>query len=454
MKMQSEGNENRQQRFITAYEENGVKRYRVYVNLVSKRCPGTRVQKRVLGIRTMQAAVREKDRLLRELSSKLVELESLGLTWGELVLRWEGYWKKYPSRRFNDETLRDHVSRMRNWTNEWWGLNASQITVGDARGILKRAYENGASLDCRSAIRGSMNKIFQWALEEQLVQGMSRSPALHVEILCEGESRPEEKRPEILNAGQISRLLHLANSASHPWHPIWFMGFYTGMRSGELQGLRKGDIELVPVAVAKELDSLDTGDPKKNYGVIHVQRAWNTKEKVIGPVKARYWRDVPINSALYWWLVHYLPSAKWGRDESGEKLFEDIPEWKRGEQAKVLRNFCEFNQLESVKFHTIRACFATMLLGMGVSEAKVMKVGGWRDLKTMQRYIRLAGINEYGATEALHFASPTEGPTLHNPNRHMQVLKADDDRIDEALGATGTGGAGSNVIAFDFRRKK
>jgi ribulose bisphosphate carboxylase small subunit len=30
-----------------------------------------------------------------------------------------------------------------------------------------------------------------------------------------------------------------------------------------------------------------------------------------------------------------------------------------------------------------------------------MKICGWRDLKTMQRYVRLAGIDEKGATQVL-----------------------------------------------------
>jgi integrase len=36
-----------------------------------------------------------------------------------------------------------------------------------------------------------------------------------------------------------------------------------------------------------------------------------------------------------------------------------------------------------------------------------MKICGWKDLKTMQRYIRLAGVDEGGATETLRFI-PTE----------------------------------------------
>ncbi len=39
---------------------------------------------------------------------------------------------------------------------------------------------------------------------------------------------------------------------------------------------------------------------------------------------------------------------------------------------------------------------------------KVMKICGWRDLKTMARYVRLAGIDEKGVTEALSFLPSDE----------------------------------------------
>ena len=42
-----------------------------------------------------------------------------------------------------------------------------------------------------------------------------------------------------------------------------------------------------------------------------------------------------------------------------------------------------------------------------------MKIGGWRDLKTMARYVRLAGIDEKGATESLDFL-PKESSDFDN----------------------------------------
>ena len=80
-----------------------------------------------------------------------------------------------------------------------------------------------------------------------------------------------------------------------------------------------------------------------------------------------------------------------------------LEEWDRGEQAKPLRAFLSEIGLPSVKFHTLRACFATQLLADGVETAKVMKIGGWKDLKTMQIYMRLAGVDERGATDGLRF---------------------------------------------------
>lgn len=68
---------------------------------------------------------------------------------------------------------------------------------------------------------------------------------------------------------------------------------------------------------------------------------------------------------------------------------------------RSLRSFCFIHGLPSIKFHTLRACFATQMLRLGVEPAKVMKICGWKELKTMQHYVRLAGIDVQGATEAI-----------------------------------------------------
>ena len=117
------------------------------------------------------------------------------------------------------------------------------------------------------------------------------------------------------------------------------------------------------------------------------------------------WRTVPVSSKLYWFLTDYLEKNDFGSDEHGNRVFPIYPELRRGQQAQVLRFFCESQGLKSIKFHTLRACFATHLLATGAPEQQVMKIGGWKDRETMMIYVRRAGIEEAGATEALDFGT-------------------------------------------------
>jgi len=88
-------------------------------------------------------------------------------------------------------------------------------------------------------------------------------------------------------------------------------------------------------------------------------------------------------------------------------------QWDRGDQSRPLRAFLVEAGLPSVKFHTLRACFATQLLADGVEMTKVMKIGGWKDIKTMQIYLRLAGVDERGATNSLRFLPSDEAVMGH-----------------------------------------
>ena len=76
----------------------------------------------------------------------------------------------------------------------------------------------------------------------------------------------------------------------------------------------------------------------------------------------------------------------------------------------MLRQYLKDLGIESdVVFHSLRACFATHLLASGVDQATVMKIGGWREIKTFQIYVRLAGVEVKGATNALDVMPQSEG---------------------------------------------
>lgn len=81
----------------------------------------------------------------------------------------------------------------------------------------------------------------------------------------------------------------------------------------------------------------------------------------------------------------------------------------------------------ALQFHALRACFATQMLRNGIEAARVMKICGWKDLKTMQCYVRLAGIEIEGATEALRFfgsAMPRTPTPAIQPQNIISLVQA------------------------------
>jgi len=108
------------------------------------------------------------------------------------------------------------------------------------------------------------------------------------------------------------------------------------------------------------------------------------------------WRNIPISSDLEALLKELKLQAG-----SRKEVLPRLTYWEKGGQAKVLRKFCQGIGLPSIKFHTLRACFATQLIRQGVPPIQIQKICGWKDLETMQRYVRLAGIEIAGVTEQL-----------------------------------------------------
>ncbi|MBK9294198.1 MAG: site-specific integrase [Oligoflexia bacterium] len=194
----------------------------------------------------------------------------------------------------------------------------------------------------------------------------------------------EDKKPEILTIGEIRTLVRLAFEQNHEWRHIWALALMTGMRNGELFALRWSDIDW-------------------ENKLITVSKAYNCRKREISSTKAGYWRDVPMSQDCVKLLIELKQTTG-----NQEFILPRLSNWHKGIQAKVLRTFCLENKITSIRFHTLRACFGTQLLRQGVPSAVLMKIAGWKDLKTMQHYIRLARVEVAGATDKLTILPPEE----------------------------------------------
>jgi integrase len=400
---------------VTSYQENGRILWRVYVDLRSRKDRRTRLQKRVNGFESEKEALAEEKRVLRELAEKLADLDSKGLRWRDVIDRWERHQELYPSKRYARTTIHDYVALLKNWTGPWLERVASDLNRGNGREILSLATAKGKGSGFCKHLKNTINLIFAWGIEEKIINGVQHTPVHGLDI----EPDREEKVPEILTVEEIRNLLRKAKEQQHPWYPVWVAAVYTGCRSGELQALKRSDAEIVSreAAIAQEKLAVE----KRRYGQLRIRSNWNARLKEVGPTKAGYWRSVPIASDFYWFLVNELKIEQLA---PGAPLLPAFSDWRIGNQAVILRGFCQANSLPSIKFHTLRACFATQLISTGVPPTIVMKICGWKDMKTMQRYVRLAGVDEAGATEVLRFI-PTDEAVMEKVVNLFEHRKKD-----------------------------
>jgi integrase len=355
--------------------------FKVRIKRRSDVVPGLAIDKRSQGFTSKAEADRAERKLVVQVERELVEAEGKSCTWEVLTGEWEVAAKAGDIfiREISVGTVMDYIEIIDDWTQEWMKLHVNEIDRAHAWRVLDKV-EREVSVTRRKRLRTAIDAVFKWGILSGRLRDTKNIPT-------EGylSTRKEEDRmPEILNLEQIRTFLSYAKQLNHPWYPIWAMALFTGMRSGELYALQWDCVDLVNQQ-------------------IQVHRNW-TNTTGLGPTKGRYWRLVPIESEQVLKLLQEL------KDTRGNEKFvlQHHRAWTRGMQAEQLREFCTGAGLPSIMFHTLRACFATQLIRENIAPAVVMKICGWKDLKTMQRYIRLSGIEVKGATKGLRLLPERE----------------------------------------------
>lgn len=356
---------------IKEYIDSNKKYYEAYVSVRSKIQPKIRKQKRRRGLETKKQAEGVEKELYEQAINEVSKIDGNGFHWSQLVDKWIEYKRNDKFEPIGESTLQDYESALRTWTKPFWTKAAKSVTKLDIKKVLKELEEAERSKSFSSKLIGTIRRVFDWAIEEELLKELYRSPTWGVSV-----SRKSERIPTILNKQEIIKLISHAKTQRHPWYPIWVTALLTGCRNGELYAMTWDDIDL-------------------NNNMIRISKSYNKRLNVTKSTKAGYWRNIPINTELKELLIELKANT------TLENVLPRCREWRQGNQAKILKVFCLSLNITPIRFHDLRACFATQMLQSNVSPATVMKICGWRDLDTMGRYIRLAGIDEKGATDSI-----------------------------------------------------
>jgi len=335
---------------------------------------GRKIQRRKKNICSLAKAKQLERVLFREIEVEIQSSGCKGPSWGELVENWEVAAKqgRLFRRQLQQDTVHELVAALRAYTSFWWEIPAKDINRVDAIEVFKLMDGEGKSYTRKQKIKSAINTIFEWAINSGELKSVHASPAKEVSIGVK-----VEKPKEILNINEMRQLLRLAYESGHPWYPVWATALMTGLRNGELFALTWDDID-------------------EQTRTVRVSKSYSSKLKKVKAPKNNECRTVPINDELLK-LFRELRLSSGGRRE----VFPRLPSWSSGAAATVLRRFLEGVGMKPVKFHTLRACFSTELMRQKVAPITVMNICGWKELKTMQVYVRKAGIDISGATDTL-----------------------------------------------------
>ena len=356
--------------------KNGENLWEVFAYARGEVGSGVKVEKTKTGITNEHTALRLYKGLQRECEREVLSKEAKGSSWGAVVAVWL---ESLKSQDLSETTCIDYEAAIRNHTKSWWSRSATEISPIDVRELFNEMKAAGHTYEFIKRMKNMLNRVFQFGMERRMIRGVDRSPAFGVAL-----GKPEEKTPEILTISDIRKLLMAAKQMNDPWYYHWALALLTGMRNGELYALLWTDIDW-------------------ENNAITVSKSYNGRLKVTKSTKAGCWRTVPISKELRGILLELKAQAK-----DRPQVLMRMREWQMGLQAQELRKFCLGIGIPSVRFHALRACFATQLIRNGVPPIQIQKICGWKDLKTMQRYIRMAGIEIDGATEGLKIVPDQE----------------------------------------------
>lgn len=329
-----------------------------------KRHPTTRVPLRAarIGIASKAEANRVFAELIVQVEDKLRE---------KSVPRWEKFVGEYREHMLTDgmtlKTADNYYVCLKCHTFEAWGNRfIDTIKTDEIRTLIKDRVGERAPSHQKNMLK-FIRGVFKFAVEKDIIQ---RNPTPEMKF------RTGDKIKKVLTEAQVRVLLNKAKEYDWEWYPIVATAIYTGLRSGELYALTWDKVNF------------------ENRTIL-IDSSWN-KTDGFKCTKSGDDRMVEIAPPL-------LTILKELKLQSSDSVFvlPRITRWELGLQAEALRMFLAGLGLPPVRFHDLRATWCTIMLSKGIEPAKVMIMGGWKELKTLQVYLRKAGIMTKGITDGL-----------------------------------------------------
>lgn len=276
---------------------------------------------------------------------------------------------------FSQSTLRSKFSRI-GQLGLWDMYHFDAVTPILVRSFLDNRESQGASRHSTNMLLKEVKAIFKFSVELGL---KDHNPFADFKM-----RKLQRGKKEALNYEEVRKLLFEASVREHPFYLIWLLSISLGLRRSELAGLQWTDIDWV-------------------HGIANIQRQLIPREGLLDSTKSGKTRCVAIPSDV----LQVLKAQKL-KSQCKWVVPPDFPEWKTGDQAKVLRRFCRKIGIKEVSHHALRATHITLALVDGVPLGIVKENVGHSKLSTTDIYFRSSGIQMSGKMDGLRVPIPRE----------------------------------------------
>jgi integrase len=278
---------------------------------------------------------------------------------------WLSEWNKGRKNTVAYSTYRVYDSIIRNHLNAEIGdIKLKELETRHLQKVLNNRFDSGLNTGTVRLIYAIANKALKQAVKERLIYS---NPAKGIEL----PTKQEEDKLHIWSKKQVSRFLARAND--HRYYMVFFLAVNTGMRRGELLGLKWGDIDFTKkrLEVKRQAVKTDKGiilkKPKSKAG----NRVIPITNNVVKELKGHKIRQSENKLAL-------------GNNYKDQDLVNCN---KMGEPISPMMAYIEFKNLSrdinlpEIKLHDLRHTFSTMFLENG------------GNIKTLQQILGHASIS-------------------------------------------------------------
>lgn len=260
------------------------------------------------------------------------------------------------------------------YTKHWQGLFISQISAQHVYSMMQKPEFKNLSYGVKKHYMRHIRTAFKFNLGPSA--SIYLNPAHGIYLPRDKNEEPHQVqwiRPEfmerIIDQQHDKDMIPLTK-----WAPIFYIAYYTGLRSGELYALKWEDVDLT----------------KENC--LNVKSTFNWKTKKLTPTKTGQSRHVDITAFKKYFIKHKL--------QNSEKVFvfSRDKEWEGGKAARAFREALKNESVGFVpeknfkgkelwpNFHSLRASYIMNLLTAGVPHLVVQSQCGHADYKTLKFY--------------------------------------------------------------------